>query len=95
MPEAAVDEHGDLGTRKHQVGAATQPGQRRHVDAVAQSSGVNLPAQGQLWCSVTGLLPAKTVTDRHRAGQRGATGPGGSVRFGRSRGEWWVHACPG
>jgi hypothetical protein len=46
MPEAPVDEDGDASTWKYDVGSTAEVGQRRIVDAVAQSGSMKEPSDG-------------------------------------------------
>ena len=58
VPEAPVDEHGDLGTREQDVrSSARHPGERG-IDAEPAASGVEKPAERDLRLRVTSALPA-------------------------------------
>lgn len=42
MPEATIDKHGHLGSRKYKVRAATELWDRPRIDAVAQAPSMQL-----------------------------------------------------
>ena len=46
MPEAAIDKHGDLRSRKHEVGGPPQPIERSTVEPVAESQRIDGTADG-------------------------------------------------
>lgn len=53
VPEAAVDEYGDLGAREKDVSSSAGHSGERSVDPVAQASGVQLTPEEQLGLCVT------------------------------------------
>lgn len=64
VPKAPVDEHGDALTRKHDVGATSQPGEGLRVDAIPQPAGVQDPPERQLGRGVSDPLAAEPSADR-------------------------------
>ena len=68
----AVDEDGDLGTRKDDVGLPGEVGQRATVDAVAQPAPVEDASERQLGSGVAPGEGAHLLVDRFAGGERRA-----------------------
>lgn len=70
VPEAPIDEDGDLRWPEDDVGPLAHAREDGSLDAVTQTRGVQGPPQLQLWTRVAPLLLLHPATDDSRRGDR-------------------------